>query len=75
MYIYVICVYIKLRYKDIFISTRCQGFGSLTQEFVTYTCFDDDTLILHQSFLINKLFSLPSNISSFSFKQGENLLD
>ena len=46
-----------MRCEGIFISMWRHGTGSLSQEFITYICFDDDILILPEifSFLFNKL--------------------
>ena len=53
-----------------------QGFGSSTQEFVTYTCFDDNTSILLQIFcLLSCFLCLPIFPASYSNKGNISLIE
>ena len=61
--------------KGIFISIWGQDFGSSTQEFVTYTCFDDDTSIFPQIFCLINCFLCLLIFCAYHFKQREHLFD
>ena len=65
-----------LTLKIVQVSTWHQGFGSSTQEFVTYTCFDDDTSILPQIFcLMNCFLCFLIFRASYSNKGNPSLIE